>query len=298
MPEVIEVLKYADFIRSKLKGNKIVAINVINGRYKKHGDFENLDNLRADLPQGVTRVETKGKFLYMQFQNQLYLFSTLGLSGGWLWKNKQGVQFGHLLKHIEKVQLDSYHKEALNHCNVEFVTEDGTLYFYDTLSFGTLKIATETELQKKLATIGPDISQESTTFQLFKTRFAKVDGDKLIGNILLNQRIISGIGNYLRADVLWLCKISPFRKLKDISEKELQCIWQSSRMLTWAKYNYKKGLKMGFIEAKHEKTPEDYGREFYVYMQMTDPAGRPVKKEELFEGSNKRFIHWVPEIQD
>ena len=69
-------------------------------------------------------------------------------------------------------------------------------------------------------------------------------------------------------------------------------------MLTWAKYNYKKGLKEGFIDVHHPKTPEDYDREFYVYMQTTDPQGRLVKKEELYDGSNKRFIHWVPEVQD
>jgi len=85
MPEVIEVLKYADFLRAKFKHNEINEINVLNGRYKKHGDFEHLAELRAALPQKVSKIETKGKFLYMQFENGMYLFSTLGLSGGWLW---------------------------------------------------------------------------------------------------------------------------------------------------------------------------------------------------------------------
>lgn len=302
MPEVIEVLKYADFLRTKLKNNKITEVNVINGRYKKHQDsLENLQALKDALPIKVSKIETKGKFLYMEFSEpNLYLFSTLGLSGGWLYKSKDNkVQFGHLLKYIPKNQLEQYHKEALNHCNVEFKTENGTLYFYDTLSYGTMKVATtEKELQKKLSTLGPDISQASTTLQVFKDQMAKVNGEKLIGNVLLNQKVLSGIGNYLRADVLWLCKMSPFRKLKDISPAEIKCMWQNSRMLTWAKYNYNKGVKQGFIEANHDKVPEDYGREFYVYFQTTDPNGHPVKKEELYDGSNKRFIHWSPDVQN
>jgi len=307
MPEVIEVLQYADFLRTKLKNNKITEVNVINGRYKKHPDsLINLADLKAALPIKVANIETKGKFLYMEFANNqptqnLYLFSTLGLSGGWLYKSKEGkIQFGHLLKYIAKDQLDQYHKEALAHCNVEFKTEKGTLYFYDTLSYGTLKVATtNAELQKKLSTIGPDISQQSTTFAVFKTQMEKkVNEEKLIGNILMNQKIVAGIGNYLRADVLWLCKMSPFRKMKNITEDELKCLWQNCQMLIWAKYDEKRGLQLGFITSDRPKTPNTYKREFYVYQQTTDPQGHQVKKEELYDGSQKRFIHWAPDVQN
>jgi formamidopyrimidine-DNA glycosylase len=307
MPEVIEVLQYADFLRTKLKNNKITEVNVINGRYKKHPDsLINLADLKAALPIKVANIESKGKFLYMEFANNqptqnLYLFSTLGLSGGWLYKSKEGkIQFGHLLKYIAKDQLDQYHKEALAHCNVEFKTEKGTLYFYDTLSYGTLKVATtNAELQKKLSTIGPDISQQSTTFAVFKAQMEKkVNEEKLIGNILMNQKIVAGIGNYLRADVLWLCKMSPFRKMKNITEDELKCLWQNCQMLIWAKYDEKRGLQLGFITSDRPKTPSAYKREFYVYQQTTDPQGYQVKKEELYDGSQKRFIHWSPDVQN
>jgi hypothetical protein len=35
MPEILEIRRYADFIRNKLKNNKIIDIKIINGRYKK-----------------------------------------------------------------------------------------------------------------------------------------------------------------------------------------------------------------------------------------------------------------------
>jgi len=40
MPEINEVRKYADFIKKKIKNNSITNINILNGRYKKHGPFE------------------------------------------------------------------------------------------------------------------------------------------------------------------------------------------------------------------------------------------------------------------
>lgn len=299
MPEVIEVLKYADFIKSKLKHKTITDINIINGRYKKHGAFEHFETLKKALPLKIKSIETKGKFLYFEFENGMYLFSTLGLSGGWVFEHNNKMQFGHLLKYIEKERLDQYHKSALNHLNVEFKTPDGSLFYYDTLSFGTLKVVTsDHEVEKKLKTLGPDITKETTTLSIFKSQMEKANPEKPIGVILMNQRIISGMGNYLRADVLWLSKISPFRKMKDLTPNELKKLWLNSRLLTWSKYDYKQGQQLGFIEANHPKIPEDYEREFYVYNQSTDPQGRAVKKEELYEGSQKRFIYWVPEVQN
>jgi len=300
MPEVMEVLKYADFIQHKLKHNKITEINVLQGRYKKHGDFENLNTLKKALPLGIKTVETKGKFLYFHFENDMYLFSTLGLSGGWAYKanNKSQYEFGHSYDYIDKKSLDAYYQRALNHLNVEFKTATGSLFYYDTLSFGTLKVVTTaTEVEKKLKALGPDISKITTTLALFKSQLEKAPADKPIGIVLMNQHYISGIGNYLRADVLWLSKISPFTKMVDLTANQYKKLWLYSRLIIWSKYDYKQGLKMGFIEAKHPKLPTDYEREFYVYSQHTDPQGHQVKKEELYEGSQKRFIYWVPEIQ-
>ena len=45
MPEINEVRKCADFIRKKLKNKEIIKINILNGRYKKKGPFENYKKL-------------------------------------------------------------------------------------------------------------------------------------------------------------------------------------------------------------------------------------------------------------
>jgi hypothetical protein len=38
-------------------------------------------------------------------------------------------------------------------------------------------------------------------------------------------------------------------------------------------------------------------RKHWIYREATDPAGHPVKKEELFDGSQKRSIFWCPAVQ-
>ena len=120
--------------------------------------------------------------------------------------------------------------------------------------------------------------------------------DKKIGIVLLNQKVISGIGNYLRADVLWLSKISPFRKVNNLSDLEIKNLYNNSKILTWGDYDYNNAVKMDIIK-KSTKIPSDYDRDFFVYYSDKDIYGNPVIKEELYEGNQKRFIYWVKEIQ-
>lgn len=296
MPEVVELRKYADFLRSKLKNKDITNIHILNGRYKKHKPFKLYSLLKKQLPIKVLDIKTKGKFLYFIFEGGIYLFSTLGLSGGWTFLPKSSTKYQFPLEsnYIKTNLVNSYKKRSLNHLNVEFVTNNGSVFFYDTLSFGTLKGINDTkELNKKLSSIGPDIMDKETTFDIFKNNITiPKQSHKPIGIVLMNQKLISGIGNYLRADILWMSRVSPFKLVKDLSESELKAIYDAVKLLTWADYDRKKGIKLGYIK-KGDKVPKDYGRDFFVYNQKEDIYGNPVLKDELYEGSQKRIIYYI-----
>jgi formamidopyrimidine-DNA glycosylase len=356
MPEAVEVRKFADIISANILGHKITQINILKGRYKKK-PFEGYNDLVKELPLTIDAINTKGKFTYITLSNTLsntsrnennkktfYLFNTLGLSGGWTIKGKNKSDFANcgdkcnymeqeidsensiftypnMMEYITEDMQNEWFQRALNHLNVEFITDKKTktktntntntktntntfvsFYFYDQLSFGTLKsIENGTEnngkqlLEKKLRELGPDLIDSSTTFDMIKDKIRKkVNESKAIGNVIVNQKIISGVGNYLRADALWMAKISPFRKVSEVTDKELEILYWSLLSLIWGDYNFKEGKKMGYIKYK---IPDDYKRNFFVYRQDTDIHGNPVIKKELFEGSQKRFIYWVKEVQ-
>jgi hypothetical protein len=233
--------------------------------------------------------------------------------------------FPSILEYITEDRQNTWFKRALNHLNVEFITDKKNIsfYFYDQLSFGTLK-AVESDgsdgsngssngssesssessygsgssvLDKKLKELGPDLLDETTTIEVFKLQLRKkVNDTKPIGNVIVNQKIISGVGNYLRADALWMAKISPFRKVKDVKDTELELLYKSLIGLIWGDYDYKSGVKKGYI-SKTLKLPNDYQRDFFIYRQDKDINDNTIKKEELYEGSQKRFIYWVDKIQ-
>jgi hypothetical protein len=110
------------------------------------------------------------------------------------------------------------------------------------------------------------------------------------------KKLISGVGNYLRADSLWLSKISPFRKIKNISDNELKVLFHNIRLLTWTVYNYKKGIELEIIK-KEDKLPIDYKKDFLVYGKDKDIYNNIITKEKLYEGSQIRYIYWVKNYQ-
>lgn len=305
MPEVIEVHEYADFCNKYIKNKELLDIKILNGRYKKHIPFNGFKELLKKLPLKVIETKNKGKFMYIQLNKEgpinkedpIYIGITLGLTGGWFF-NPKGLKekYIHGLNGSRYVEsnIEKYKKSALKHLNVEFVFKHGSLYFYDQLSFGTISIFDNIELlEKKLKTIGLDIMDINTSFDMFQNALLhKTNLNKEIGNALMNQKYISGIGNYLRADALWLSKINPFIKVKDLSNNDLKKIYHNVRLLIWGQYNKKLGIKYDIID-KNDKLPIDYNRNFFVYQQDTDIYGKQVLKERLYEGSQIRYIFYV-----
>lgn len=304
MPEVIEVRMFRDFIDKHFVGKTCADIEILAGRYKKHGSFQDYTKFRNNLPAKVVSVNNKGKFLWITFDNGFHLVNTTGLYGGWVYISVSGkIYFPSLWDYRATGQTDAYRASALKHKNLAFHCHDGgILYYYDQLSFGTMKLYNDEELAKRLSKIGPDIMEaveKDSNPILFAEKLSNAKyQEKPIGAVLLDQQIISGIGNYLRADALWMSQISPFRKVKDLTKAEIKKIWISARSLAWSKYNYQEGLRRK-IYLKSQKFPFHYQRDFFVYMEHEDIEGNLVRREELgdSESSQKRTIHYVPERQ-
>ena len=301
MPEAIEVKEYCDFIDRHITKKYLLDIKILKGRYRTHGPFEFYRKIKNKLPLKVLSVDSKGKFMYITLENEYMIGVTLGLTGGWFYEKAKSKKLIHGLdtgRFHDKDQVDNYLKNARNNINVEFIFKDGTLCFYDQLSYGTIKIFTsQDDLDKKLSKIGLDLMDPGTTFEMFYEQIIKEkNDDRYIANVLVDQKLISGIGNYLRADSLYLSKISPFRKVKNISEKELESLYENIRKLIWSSYDYEEGLRLKIIK-KSDILPFKYGRDFLIYGEEKDIYDNPITKEKLYEGSQIRYIYWVKKIQ-
>jgi formamidopyrimidine-DNA glycosylase len=133
MPEIVEVRRYADFLIKHLKNNKIINIKILKGRYKKHKPFIGYYKLVNSLPVKVTNVMTKGKFIYFILDNDMILFNTLGLSGGWVYshdiaheKEKPNVTHPIVHEFLNKNDVEQYRMMSSNHLNIMFELQSNT----------------------------------------------------------------------------------------------------------------------------------------------------------------------------
>jgi len=267
MPEGPEVKTTVDFLKS-YEGKTLRSLKVLTGRYTKK-PINNINNPNWKTPLLLENVNCKGKFIYFNFKENVCLFNTLGMTG--MWSNRPS-------KHAR--------------IRFEFDDKDNYLYFNDTRNFGTLKIVlNKKDLDKKLNSLGPDILEDDISCQSFINRFTSKP-NKTIAECLMNQSVVSGVGNYLKAEILYASRIAPNRKICDILELEWKSLYDNTLSLSRRSY------ESGGATIKNYRKPNGkkglYSQRFAVYNQKTSPCGNEVIKEQTLD---KRNTHWVPSVQ-
>jgi formamidopyrimidine-DNA glycosylase len=265
MPEGPECKLLADNLNKKLAGSKLTDIQIYGGRYSKHGPPKNMNKLLKELPLTISKIQAKGKFIWYEFENSnLTLWNTLGMTG---WYQNKEDKHNNIGLFYEKNKMKK------------------VIYFNDFRNFGTFIIDTKEALEKKLKSFIIDILDTKDNTELFIKLIRK--SRKSICESLLNQKIVAGSGNYLRADALYLARINPFFLQKEITDDNLKELFNCLRQLAWYHYDEDKGKKLKIIDNKiNFKLIKD--RIFFVYSQKTDVAGLPVLKKEI----NGRTIHY------
>lgn len=267
MPEVAEVRRYVDSLHEFIKDKELKQIEIISGRYQKNLP-ENVEIFAETLPLKIPKVNCKGKFIYFQFSNDWFLWNTLGLTGSW---TKNSSNFSRVAFHF---------------------SDETSIYFNDMRNFGTLKFSFgEKALIKKLNSLGPDILMNGCSDELFK---AKIQSkfNKTLPEILMDQSVVSGIGNYIKAEALYLSKLSPHRLGGSLSDQEISNLNKAIQDV--AKESYRSGGSTFRTYAGFDGEKGEYSERFLVYGRKTDPHQNPVIREET---RDKRTTHWVPAIQ-
>lgn len=274
MPEGVEVKISADLIKPIMFGRKICnAAATRNSRYNSK-EPKGLKEFKHDLYRGcqVVDIQAKGKFMYWTFSNDWYLMNTFGMTGQWSQTKGQHPCFFF-----------------------EFWTEDyvDMMYFNDPRHFGTIQFTNSFhELQKKLDSLGWDpLNREfmdMASFVLSRMTQSK----KPIGELLMNQEVFAGVGNYIRAEALYESKISPWRISHDLKLDEKTSLCQALVKVMKESYAHQGATIHTYKNSYGEEGK--YSSCFKVYGQEKDPFGNPIKRETTPEG---RTIHWCPAVQ-
>ena len=106
-----------------------------------------------------------------------------------------------------------------------FLDNGFQLALSDLRKFAKVELLSEKELSEELKELGPDILKVS--FDEFSKKISSKK--KAIKEILMDQRIFSGVGNIYSDEALFLAKIHPLRKSSEIKRSELKKLYFSLR---------------------------------------------------------------------
>lgn len=205
MPEIAEVETVRNTLKKQILNKKIKDIKVLYERMIE----SDINAFKKDLVNNqFIDIKRVGKWLIFELENR-YLLSHLRMEGKFFLKNTKDL--------IEKHE----------HIIITF-DDNSDLRYHDTRKFGRMNLIKKDELDKteaiKKQGYEPGDSNLTSNYLLSKFKNKNLP----IKTILLDQTIISGLGNIYANEVLFASKINPLKKGKDITKKEAEAIINSS----------------------------------------------------------------------
>ena len=212
MPELPEVETVKKGLEKKLKNFIISEIEII--RPSTIAFPANKDEFKKGLNNSlIDKWNRRGK----------YLIASLIKNPN----NKTLKSNGYLIIHLRMTGHFNWLKRnnsPCKHTRVRFFDSQGNeLRFIDLRSFGQIWWIKEgldpKKIIKGLGSLGPEPFSKDFNYEYLKKEFSK--RTKSIKAVLLDQRIIAGIGNIYADESLFEAGISPFREAKTLKKREL-----------------------------------------------------------------------------
>jgi len=197
-------------------------------------------------------VEAFGKNLLFRFEGGVVLRSHLRMSGRWTVTPVDGRRAGRpwLVLRAERVE--------------------GVLWNGPVLELHT----------RALARLGPDILERPPRLDAMLERLRGADQTRWFGETLLDQSLVAGIGNMWLAETLWAVELSPWRRLRDVTDDDRRRALESAAELMRASVD---GARRG----GHQ-----------VYRRVGRPCPRCGARIRSFgQGDDNRMTYWCPGCQ-
>lgn len=238
MPELPEVETIRRDLAVRLTGQSFTSINILSPKTASHAAVFFANNLRG---RKINKLERRGKLLIFNLSplkkeaargrttgSRLdYLLVHLKMTGQLVYLDKKDkIAGGHSLKSgsfMGAVGGELPHK----HTRAIFCFKNGSrLFFNDLRRFGYLKLATAEELERLLKNnYGPEPLTPGFSYSFLK---AALKNKKIkIKALLLNQKLIAGLGNIYVDEALWAARVNPERIAGSLTEPEIKKLWQA-----------------------------------------------------------------------
>jgi DNA-formamidopyrimidine glycosylase len=279
MPEGHTLRKLADDLTAAFAGRR-VRVSSPQGRFA--ADAEQLDGAR------VVGADSAGKHLFLELEDERFVHVHLGLIG----------QLDVRTTREDGVVPDPVGAVRLRLVTVDDPVDPRPRTYADLRGAIICDLVGAARRAEILGRLGPDPLRPDADPDLAWRRISA--SPRAVGDLLMDQKVLAGVGNVYRAEVLFRHRIHPLRPGNTLRSGQWRAIWADLVELM------AEGVRTGRIDTvRPEHTPEamgrpprkdDHGGEVYVYRRTSQPClvcGTAVRTGELVG----RNTFWCPKCQ-
>lgn len=237
----------------------------------------------AELLSGrvCERIEPWGKHLWYAFEGDALLHVHLGLYGKWAVGEGDPPEVRGALRLRMRAGEDG---------------DDvpGSAVWLDLRGPTACEVVTPHDRDLVVARLGPDPLRRDARPDAAWDRLSRTR--RAVGELLMDQSVLAGVGNVYRAEALFRARMSPFRAGRDVGRPEWERMWEDLRVLL------RSGVRAGRIvttEAAHRSRRSGRARRedaHYVYRRHGLPC-RVCDTEVLTRVVAGRNLFWCPSCQ-
>ena len=270
MPEGDTIHSAARRIGAALVGRQIVSLETPQERHLRDRWPQRLEG------RGVRAVDAHGKHLFVRFDGDLTLHSHLRMSGKW------GV-YRHDQRWRRSPRRAWLVLRTTEHAVVQF---DGPLL--------ELMTDSRTRFDQRLAALGPDVLADGFGEAELLRRLRAGDDTRPIGEALLDQRNLAGIGNIWKSEGCFLARLDPWRRVREVSDEEVLAVVRA--VIPMMRASVDRGARVVTWEPGRP-VPGRRARTC-VFERSGLPCRRcGARVRARGQGEDNRMTYWCPECQ-
>jgi endonuclease-8 len=275
MPEGDTIFRTARALGRALAGKPITAFR---------STYPLLTRFNDDTPligQLVASVESRGKWLLIHFSGGATLATHMLMSGSW-----------HIYRHGEHWQQPP--------ANMRIVIENaGFVAVGFRVPVAEMHTAQSLARNPKIPRPGSDVLSAQFDAPAALERLLE-HGDEEIADVLLNQRVLAGVGNVFKSEICFTTGVHPFCKVSALSPDQAQALIAAAQKLVAANVlEDSDDAIVTYCGRKRRTTHEsDPGANLWVYGRKGEPCrrcGEPVRRR--IQGPDARVTFWCARCQ-
>jgi formamidopyrimidine-DNA glycosylase len=222
MPELPEVETTVNYLKKKVLGRKILSFWTDTPKLLKKPKLADFGKLISG--KKITNIKRFGKNILFYLEGNLVMLIHQKLSGHLLFGK---WEIGEKVKAKIKGPLATDPQNRF----IRFVwhLDNGwQLGLSDLRKFAKIELDAQEKIEAELfKNLGPDALKIS--FKEFQERINKFN--RLIKEVLMDQKVVAGIGNIYADEILWQAKVSPFLKARELKEDVLKRIYRAMKFI-------------------------------------------------------------------